>query len=48
MTDGVYDEVIYGLIPGTTYECYAYANSTEGAGPPAKSTNRTFEERKFK
>ena len=48
MTDRVYSEDIYGLTPGTTYECYVFANSTEGAGPPAKSINRTFEERKFK
>ena len=48
MTDGVYDKVIYGLTPGTIYQCYVYANITEGAGPSAKATNRTFEERKFK
>ena len=44
MTNGVYDEVIYGLTPGTTYECYVFANSTEGAGPPAKLTRTTNEE----
>ena len=47
MTNGVYDKVIYGLTPGTTYECYVYANSTEGAGPPAKLSRRTNEESKF-
>ena len=43
MTNGVYDKVIYGLTPGTTYECYIFANSTEGAGPPAKLTMSTNE-----
>ena len=47
MTNGMYDKVIYGLTPGTTYECYVFANSTEGAGPPAKLTGNTNEESKF-
>ena len=47
MTNGVYNLVIYGLTPGTTYECYVFANSTEGAGPSAKLTRRTREESMF-
>ena len=47
MTNGVYDIVIYGLTPGTTYECYVFANSTEGAGPPAKLSKSTNEESKL-
>ena len=47
MSNGIYNKLIYGLTPGTTYECYVFANSTEGAGPPAKLTRRTSEQSKF-
>ena len=44
VSNGEYSVLIQGLIPGTTYQCSAYANTSKGAGPEAVVIRRTFEE----
>ena len=44
VSNGEYSVLIQGLIPGTTYQCTVYANTSKGAGPEAVVIRRTFEE----
>ena len=47
VSNGEYNILIQGLIPGTTYQCTVYANTSKGAGPEAVVIRRTFEESEF-
>ena len=42
-----YSVPIQELIPGTSYQCTVYANTSEGRGPDAVVTGRTSEESKI-
>ena len=44
MTNTRYYSTIDDLLPYTVYECYVFANTTEGSGPSAVGIVRTSEE----
>ena len=44
VSNGEYSVLFQGLIPGTTYQCTVYANTSKGAGPEAVVIRRTSEE----
>ena len=47
MTNARYSSTIDDLLPYTVYECYVFANTTEGSGPSAVAIVRTSEEGKI-
>ena len=44
MTQSRYVHNVTRLTPGALYECYIFANTSEGKGPVAMATARTDEE----
>ena len=44
VSNGEYSVLIEELVPGTSYQCTVYANTSKEAGPDAVVIRRTFEE----